>query len=72
MTCGIHHQWLPDELRVEEGLSPDTLKLLVERGHKISEKAPMGRIQIIQALGDGFYGYSDPRNPDGKTQKGFN
>ena len=68
VTPRVHHQWLPDELRVEEGLSPDTLKLLVERGHKISEKAPMGRIQIIQALDDGFYGYSDPRNPDGKTQ----
>ncbi|MFY1026644.1 gamma-glutamyltransferase [Actinobacillus seminis] len=68
VTPRVHHQWLPDELRVEEGLSLDTLKLLVERGHKISEKAPMGRIQIIQALGDGFYGYSDPRNPDGKTQ----
>ncbi|MDY4478990.1 MAG: gamma-glutamyltransferase [[Pasteurella] aerogenes] len=68
VTPRVHHQWLPDELRVEEGLSPDTLKLLAERGHKISEKAPMGRIQIIQALDDGFYGYSDPRNPDGKTQ----
>ncbi|MFZ7175121.1 gamma-glutamyltransferase [[Pasteurella] aerogenes] len=68
VTPRVHHQWLPDELRVEEGLSPDTLKLLSERGHKISEKAPMGRIQIIQALDDGFYGYSDPRNPDGKTQ----
>ena len=24
----MHHQWLPDDLRVEEGFSPDTLKLL--------------------------------------------
>ncbi|MGC6745726.1 gamma-glutamyltransferase [Escherichia coli] len=24
----FHHQWLPDELRVEKGFSPDTLKLL--------------------------------------------
>jgi gamma-glutamyltranspeptidase/glutathione hydrolase len=24
----IHHQWLPDELRVEDGISPDTLRLL--------------------------------------------
>ncbi|MCV4614251.1 gamma-glutamyltransferase, partial [Escherichia coli] len=24
----FHYQWLPDELRVEKGFSPDTLKLL--------------------------------------------
>ena len=62
-----HHQWLPDELRVEEGISPDTIKLLQDKGHKVVTKAPMGRIQIIQADDSGFYGYSDPRNPDGKT-----
>ncbi|THA01813.1 gamma-glutamyltransferase [Rodentibacter pneumotropicus] len=63
----IHHQWLPDELRIEEGISPDTLALLKAKGHKIKLKAPMGRVQIIQARDSGFYGYSDPRNPDGKT-----
>ncbi|WP_077493141.1 gamma-glutamyltransferase [Rodentibacter mrazii] len=63
----IHHQWLPDELRIEEGISPDTLALLTAKGHKIKLKAPMGRVQIIQARDGGFYGYSDPRNPDGKT-----
>ncbi|OOF69681.1 gamma-glutamyltransferase [Rodentibacter caecimuris] len=63
----IHHQWLPDELRIEEGISPDTLAILISKGHKIKLKAPMGRVQIIQAHNSGFYGYSDPRNPDGKT-----
>ena len=67
ITPRVHHQWLPDELRVEEGISPDTIKLLQDKGHKVVTKAPMGRIQIIQADGSGFYGYSDPRNPDGKT-----
>ncbi|HBO37868.1 MAG TPA: gamma-glutamyltransferase, partial [Pasteurellaceae bacterium] len=43
VTPRIHHQWLPDELRVEEGLSPDTLSLLREMGYDIKEKAPMGR-----------------------------
>ncbi|KMK52354.1 gamma-glutamyltranspeptidase [[Actinobacillus] muris] len=63
----IHHQWLPDELRIEEGISPDTLAILKAKGHHIKLKAPMGRVQIIQARDGGFYGYSDPRNPDGKT-----
>ena len=67
ITPRVHHQWLPDELRVEEGISPDTIKLLQGKGHKVVTKAPMGRIQIIQADDSGFYGYSDPRNPDGKT-----
>ena len=67
ITPRVHHQWLPDELRVEEGISPDTIKLLQDKGHKVVTKAPMGRIQIIQADDSGFYGFSDPRNPDGKT-----
>lgn len=67
VTSRVHHQWLPDELRIEEGISVDTLKILQEKGHRIQLKAPMGRVQIIQAEQEGFYGYSDPRNPDGKT-----
>ncbi len=32
----FHHQWLPDVLRLENtGFSPDTLKLLESRGHRI-------------------------------------
>ena len=67
VTPRVHHQWLPDELRVEDGISPDTIALLQQKGHKVALKAPMGRVQIIQADESGFYGYSDPRNPDGKT-----
>lgn len=63
----VHHQWTPDELRVEKGLSPDTVKLLEQKGHKVAVKPTMGRTQTIQRLPDGLYGYSDPRNPDGLT-----
>ncbi|MDC7701669.1 gamma-glutamyltransferase [Vogesella indigofera] len=66
-TPRIHHQWLPDELRVEKGLSPDTLSILRQQGYKVSVKPTMGRTQTIQVLEDGFYGFSDPRNPDGAT-----
>jgi gamma-glutamyltranspeptidase/glutathione hydrolase len=32
----FHHQWEPDEIYVERvGFSPDTVKLLEARGHKI-------------------------------------
>lgn len=63
----VHHQWTPDELRVEKGLSPDTLALLKQRGHNIAVKASMGRTQTIQIRNGILYGYSDPRNPDGQT-----
>src|SRR5690606_10809432 len=64
----FHHQWLPDELRVEKGLNQDTQRLLRERGHNVVTKASMGRTQTIMVTGDGVMrGYSDPRNPDGRT-----
>ncbi|WP_343591603.1 gamma-glutamyltransferase [Paracidovorax wautersii] len=63
----VHHQWTPDELRVERGLSPDTIALLKARGHNVVVKPTMGRTQTIQLRGGALYGYSDPRNPDGKT-----
>ena len=66
-TPRVHHQWTPDELRVEKGLSPDTLALLRQRGHHIAVKPSMGRTQTIALRAGVLYGYSDPRNPDGKT-----
>ena len=63
----VHHQWLPDELRVERGLSPDTVALLKAMGHNVVEKPAMGKTQTIQITPQGFFGYSDPRNPNGAT-----
>ncbi|MCA1243115.1 gamma-glutamyltransferase [Stappia stellulata] len=57
----MHHQWLPDELRVEEGFSPDTLKLLAEKGHSIALKPVMGSTQSIMAVEGGLAGAADPR-----------
>lgn len=35
----FHHQWQPDEIEIEKaGISPDTIKLLQARGHKIKEQ----------------------------------
>ena len=66
-TPRFHHQWLPDELRLELGFSPDTIQMLENAGYKVSVKPSMGRTQTIQVIDDTFYGYSDPRNPDGAT-----
>jgi gamma-glutamyltranspeptidase/glutathione hydrolase len=59
----VHHQWLPDELRVEQGLSPDTLALLAAKGHAVAVKSAMGSTQSILRNDDGFTAAADPRRP---------
>lgn len=46
----IHHQWLPDEIRIEEGLSQDTIEALQAKGHTIQQKSSMGAIQAIMIV----------------------
>lgn len=60
----VHHQWMPDELRVERGVSPDTLALLEQWGHTLTIEETMGGAQSILKGPQGFYGASDPRKPD--------
>ncbi|MFZ6814148.1 gamma-glutamyltransferase [Undibacterium sp. Rencai35W] len=67
ITPRIHHQWMPDQMRAERGISVDTLRILELKGQNLKISPAMGRTQIIQIGVDGFDGYSDPRNPDGKT-----
>ncbi|WP_163833450.1 gamma-glutamyltransferase [Spartinivicinus ruber] len=57
----IHHQWLPDEIRIEQGISPDTIRLLESMGHKVSQQSAMGAIQSIMVKDGIFYGAPDPR-----------
>lgn len=60
----FHHQWWPDELRIEEGFSQDTLKLLKTKGHTIKLKSSMGSTQTVMPVENGgVYGASDPRRP---------
>ena len=66
-TPRFHHQWTPDELRIEKGFSADTLALLRQWGHNVALKPSMGRTQTIEVRGGMLYGASDPRNPDGQT-----
>ena len=64
----FHHQWLPDELRVEKGFSPDTLKLLEAKGQKVALNEAMGSTQSIMVGSDGeLYGASDSRLVDDLT-----
>lgn len=57
----VHHQWLPDEIRVEEGLSLDTMKLLTDMGHKVVVKEAMGAAASILIDQNMLSGANDPR-----------
>jgi len=61
----IHHQWYPDQLQLESGFSPDTIRLLRERGHVVEAgRSSMGSVQTV-AFKDGlFRGANDPRRPN--------
>jgi gamma-glutamyltranspeptidase/glutathione hydrolase len=63
----IHHQWLPDELRIEEGISPDTIRLLEQMGHHVVVEDTMGSTQSIMVTDQGLFGCSDPRTPGDLT-----
>jgi gamma-glutamyltranspeptidase/glutathione hydrolase len=58
----IHHQWLPDELRVERGLSIDTVRILESRGHKVVVTPTSGSAQTIMVTPQGsLAGAADTR-----------
>ncbi|CAB5097445.1 Gamma-glutamyltranspeptidase (EC @ Glutathione hydrolase (EC [Olavius algarvensis associated proteobacterium Delta 3] len=63
----IHHQWLPDEIRIENGLNPDTIGLLRQRGHKVVVKDAMGSTQSIMRHDGVLFGASDPRRTGALT-----
>lgn len=57
----IHHQWLPDYIRVEKGVSIDTINRLKEMGHDVKVEPVMGSTQSIMRTKDGLFGATDPR-----------
>ncbi len=59
----VHHQWLPDEIRIEKGISLDTIKILTEMGHTVTEKNRMGAASsiLIDRKTGMIYGAADPR-----------
>ena len=50
----IHNQWLPDEVRVENGISADVLEILRERGHRIVTPLSQTSANTIAITPDGL------------------
>ncbi len=57
----FHHQWRPDTLLTETGLSPDTLALLRAKGHRVTVGSTSGSVNAIMRVDGGWAGAADPR-----------
>ena len=64
----IHHQWLPDFTSMEiNTLSPDTIRLYEERGHRLMDRGTQGAAMgVYHDREEGLYlGAADSRRGDG-------
>jgi gamma-glutamyltranspeptidase/glutathione hydrolase len=59
----IHHQWEPDRLDIESGVSPDTISLLKRMGYQIEEAHPhvLARVEAIHVSDGRLQGGHDGR-----------
>ena len=59
----FHHQWIPDRLSLEPGISPDTVQLLKARGHEVdySPGLVLASVEAIVVDGGWLQGASDDR-----------
>jgi gamma-glutamyltranspeptidase / glutathione hydrolase len=57
----VHHQWMPDEVRVERGFPEDVLAELRAKGHKVVEPLGQTSANSIAITSKGVFGAPDPR-----------
>ncbi|WP_454623774.1 gamma-glutamyltransferase [Bradyrhizobium cenepequi] len=57
----VHHQWLPDEVRIEKGFPDDVLAELRAKGHKLVEPLGYSSANSILVTSNGPLGAPDPR-----------
>ena len=63
----FHHQWLPDEVTIERGgMDAETRNKLKQKGYKIVDRGPSGRVDAILVTPTGYQGGADPRGDDDK------
>ncbi len=64
----IHSQLWPDRIDAEEGLSPDSRRLLEAMGHGVRQAPAMGAANSVEVLaGGGSLGTVDPRRAEGQA-----
>lgn len=65
----VHHQWQPDRLSLERGISPDTVAILKARGYEVDYAPGVVLAQVAAIVSDGGWlqGGSDGRSAMGKA-----
>jgi gamma-glutamyltranspeptidase / glutathione hydrolase len=58
----LHHQWLPDEVRIERGFPDDVIAALKAKGHTIIEPLGQTSANSIAVTDHGLFGAPDPRS----------
>jgi gamma-glutamyltranspeptidase/glutathione hydrolase len=68
-TPRVHHQWQPDKLSLERGISPDTVAILKSRGYDVDYAPGVVLAQVAAIVSDGGWlqGGSDGRSAMGKA-----
>ena len=59
----FHHQWMPDELRLEDNIPEKIRAELLRRGHRLKLVGPFGATQVTEQKkhGGALIGQADPR-----------
>jgi gamma-glutamyltranspeptidase/glutathione hydrolase len=57
----LHHQWLPDEVRIERGFAEGTIAALKAMGHVVTEPLGQTSANSIAVTPNGLLGAPDPR-----------
>ncbi|MCH6256384.1 gamma-glutamyltransferase [Puniceicoccaceae bacterium K14] len=64
----VHHQWLPDQLRIEKTINTDTKSILESMGYELKAGFATGYTNAAMFEDGFFYGASDPRLPSGLAE----
>ena len=57
----MHHQWMPDQVRVERGFPAEVLDELKAKGHEVIEPLGQSSANSIAVTPNGLLGAPDPR-----------
>ena len=57
----FHHQWMPDQLYLEKGISPDTIAILRNMGYEIATTDGVAHVEAIVSDGGWLEGAVDKR-----------
>src|SRR3954462_3994679 len=57
----LHHQWLPDEVRIERGFAEEALSGARAKGHAIVEPLGQSSVNSVMVTTNGMLGAPDPR-----------